>query len=413
MKHLYKIALTCACMLVCALAFQSCLKDTCTRRFTMMTPVYKTSAEVRANIKNGPSTAIKNPGKMFVLGNYIFLNEVDKGVHIIDNADPANPVNKYFISIPGNIDLAVTGNTLYADLYSDLVTLDISNPASVVVKKIIDDAFPFRRYTNGFVADTNKIIVDWTKKDTVVQCDGNWVGPRNVWFAETAAFSSASMAKGISGSMARFCLYSHFLYTVTNSDLNVFDITNTQQPSFTGKVPVGWNIETIYPFKDNLFIGSQSGMFIYGTSNPAQPNKLSMFSHARVCDPVIADDNYAYVTLRSGNACAGFTNQLDVLDISNLSSPQLVKSYSLSNPHGLSKSGDLLFICDGDAGLKVFNAGNVNDIKPIKTINGISTYDVITYNNIAMVVCKDGLYQYRFTAAGDVTYLSKLSIQPS
>lgn len=402
-------------ILVGAFSMQSCVKDTCTRRFTMMTPIYKTTAEVRSNIKNSPPKTVQKPGKMFVLGNYIFLNEVDKGIHIIDNSNPAKPLNKYFINIPGNIDLAVKGTTLYADLYSDMVTLDISNPDAVVVKKIIDDAFPFRRYDNGFVPDNNKVIVDWIRKDTTVECTGNWIFPRGVFFTDALALSSSSAVpgvKGISGSMARFCLFNDYLYTVTNSDLNVFNIQQPQDPTLANKVAIGWNVETIYPFKNNLFIGSGSGMFIYGTSNPAQPNQLSMFSHVRVCDPVIADDEFAYVTLRSGTTCAGFTNQLDVLDIANLSTPKLLKSYPLTNPHGLSKSGTLLFICDGADGLKVFNASKADDIKLIKTISGLETYDVITDNNIAMVVAKDGLYQYRYTNDGAVTFLSKISIQP-
>jgi len=41
--------------------------------------------------------------------------------------------------------------------------------------------------------------------------------------------------------------------------------------------------------------------------------------------------------LSSGSTCGGFTNQLDVLDIKNIKVPTLVKSYPLTNPHGLSK----------------------------------------------------------------------------
>lgn len=401
-------------ILLVACTMQGCVKDTCTRRFTMMTPVYKTTAEVRANIKNSPAQTVQRPGKMFVQGNYIFLNEIDKGIHIIDNSNPAKPLNKYFIYIPGNIDLAVKGTTLYADLYSDMVTIDISNPDGVVVKKIIDDAFPFRRYENGFMPDNNRVIVDWIKKDTTVECTGNWTSPRGRFFTDAMAFSSNSVpgVKGISGSMARFCLFDDYLYTVTNSDLNVFNIHQPLEPMLANKVSIGWNVETIYPFKNNLFIGSASGMFIYGTANPEKPNQLSVFTHARVCDPVIADDEFAYVTLRSGTTCAGFTNQLDVLDITNLSAPKLLKSYPLKNPHGLSKNGSLLFICDGAEGLKVFNASKSDDIKLIKTIGGLETYDVITDNNIAMVVAKDGLYQYSFTNEGVISFLSKISIQP-
>src|SRR5690242_9093510 len=95
--------------------FSACLKDKMTRTYSILTPVYKQKAEVYANIKSNAPQVVHSPGKLFVYGNYIFLNEVDKGVHIIDNSDPAHPVMKAFINIPGNIDIAVKGNTLYAD----------------------------------------------------------------------------------------------------------------------------------------------------------------------------------------------------------------------------------------------------------------------------------------------------------
>jgi hypothetical protein len=405
---------TCTIVLT-AFLLQGCLKDTCSRTYTMYEPVYKTKAEVRANIKSNSPRAIHNPGKIVLLGNYIFLNEVDKGVHIIDNTNPAAPVNKYFIDIPGNIDIAAKGNILYADLYTDLVTLDISNPAAVQVNKIVDGVFAYRRYAN-FLADTNNIIVDWIKKDTTVttECASNWRGRGNVLMAVNNSVSSsgsAAVTTGINGSMARFTLMNDYLYTVTDIALNVFNISTPTNPSFTNAVNIGWGIETIYPFAGNLFIGSSAGMFIYGTSNPNTPTQLGRFAHARACDPVIADGNFAYVTLRSGTTCSGFNNQLDVINVQNLSTPSLVKTYPLTNPHGLSKSGSTLFICDGNGGFKVFNAADVNNIKLFKTITGMDAYDVIASNNIALVVAKDGLYQYNYADAANPVLLSKMSVQ--
>ncbi|HYF30678.1 MAG TPA: hypothetical protein VD993_06140 [Chitinophagaceae bacterium] len=398
----------------------SCVKDKCTRTYTFYVPVYKTTDEVRANIKSNAPRKVERPGKLFVLGNYIFLNEMDRGVHVIDNANPSAPKNVAFIDMPGNIDLAVKGNTLYADAYTDLVTLDITNPLQVAVKSIKGNAFPFRRYTNGFVSDNNKVIVDWVKKDTtvVIDCNGGdgFLGCRGCFVVTDAAFASTSKTSGpfgagIAGSMARFSIVSNYLYTVSDRELKVFSISNAADPQFIRHIDMGWGIETIYPFKDKLFIGSNTGMFIYGLQNPSFPNQLGTFSHVRTCDPVIADDKYAYVTLRSGNICTGFTNQMEVLDIANLSSPVLVKTYPLFNPHGLSKDGNTLFICDGKEGLKIFNASLAHDIRLVKQIKDIETYDVIAYNNLALVVAKDGLYQFDYADLNNVRLLSKIGYQ--
>ncbi len=394
----------------------ACIKDSCKElhRYTFYEAVYKTKAAVRENIKSNAARPVENPGKINILGNYIFLNETDKGIHVIDNSNPSVPRNIAFIDIPGNMDLAVKGNTLYADLYTDLVAIDISNPANAKLKKVVENIFPHRYWGNGFVANNNgdQIITEWIKRDTVVteSCEReNWLfnGRADVFFA--TANSKASSPIGVGGSMARFTIMNDRLYTVGTSHLDVFNIVNANEPTHTNQLNVGWNIETIYPFKNNLFIGSQTGMFIYNVANPDAPVASGRFNHVRTCDPVIADDNYAYVTLRSGTGCGGFTNQLDILKLNNVTDPVLQKTYQLKNPHGLSKDGDLLFICDGEAGLKLYNASNVMNLQLLYEIGDLNAYDVIAMNKIALVVAKDGLYQYSYANPGNIRLLSKIT----
>lgn len=420
MKKSINIFSTIIILLLFTFSFSGCVKDNCSsvKTFTYYLPVYKTTAEVKANIKSGVPKEVENPGKLVIIGNYIFLNEIDKGIHVIDNNNAASPKNIAFINIPGNMDLAVKGNMLYADLYSDLVTIDIANPLNAIVKKYNEGVFPFRTYGNGFYNDTNKIIVDWIKRDTTIteNC-GDKTGiiyNSPIFFSNasspgTTSNSGSPVGKG--GSMARFAIVNNRIYTVSNSDLNVFDISVADNPVYNNKINVGnWNIETIFPFKDKLFIGSQNGMFVFDINNPDKPINAGQFSHVQSCDPVIADDNYAYVTLRSGTACQGFTNQLEILKLDNLTNPQLIKTYSFTNPHGLSKDGNLLFICDGKDGLKIYNSSEVSNLQLIKQFSNLETYDVIAYNNKALVVAKDGLYQYDYADLKNIHLLSKISI---
>ena len=413
------------------LFMQGCIKDHCTQTYSYFVPVYKTSEEVRANIKSNAPREMERTGKLYIRGNYIFLNEIDKGIHIIDNAIPSSPKNVAFIDIPGNMDMAVKGNTLYADAYTDLITLDITDPLNAKTTKIVENAFPFRQYYGTFYADTSKVIVDWLKRDTTVNMDcGNGgffgidfnknevlmyndvIGLSN--FSNDASYASSSKSVspfGAGGSMARFAIAGNNLYSVTLSDLNVFGITTPQQPSFTNKINIGWNIETIFPFQQKLFIGSTTGMYIYNISNGNNPVKESQFLHVQSCDPVIADEKYAYVTLRTGTTCNGVNNRLEILDITSVNTPSLVKTYEMTNPHGLSKDGDMLFICNGTNGLKVYNAADVNNLELITTIEGIETYDVIAMNNIALVVTSDGLYQYLYADPGNIQLLSKIKVK--
>ena len=152
-------------------------------------------------------------------------------------------------------------------------------------------------------------------------------------------------------------------------------------------------------------------MFIYDINDAANPALVSQFSHVRSCDPVIADDKYAYVTLRSGTACQGFTNQLEILDVSQITQPSLLKTYTMTNPHGLAKDDNLLFICDGKDGIKVYNAADVNNLTLVKTFGGLETYDVIALNHIAIVVANDGLYQFDYSDRNNIRQISKINIE--
>ena len=409
-----------ALLLLPVIFLSSCLKDKCTQTYTLFRPVYKTKQEVYASIKSNPARAIVNPGKITLFGTTIFLNEIDKGIHVIDNSNPSQPKNLSFIELPGNVDLAVKGNRLYADLFSDLVTLDISNPQQVQVKNIKEKVFPERAFAGGFSPESNLVIVDWMKKDTTVtvSCTNN---QPNVFFDRggvlwSSSFSSSSGAAavtlGINGSMARFALKNDYLYTVSSSDLKVFSLQNADQPNQLNTVSVGWGIETIYPFKENLFIGSNTGMFVFNLQNPSAPQKTGSFQHAFACDPVIADDTHAYVTLRSGTTCrAAVANQLDVIDIANLQAPSLLKTYPLTNPHGLSKDGNLLFVCDGKDGLRIYNAANPISLSLVKHIKGFEAYDVIAWNGNALVVTKTALLQFDYSNQTNISQRSSIAIK--
>ena len=401
-------------------ALQSCLKDKITRTYSIFEPIYKSKAEVQAEIKSSTAVSISNPGKIYMYGNYIFLNEVNKGVHIIDNSNPANPVIKSFINIPGNVDIAVKGSALYADLYTDLVVVDISDPLNATLKKVVPKIFPERVYAAGFVQDSTKVIVGWTErkiKENIEQppVGRGWIsGDRFALMSSSQSGAGtgggAAAVTGIAGSMSRFSVVNNYLYAVNSSSIKTLDISVVNDPQLKNTIGVGWNIETIYPFKNKLFIGSSNGMFIFDISNPAAPVREGSVAHFRACDPVVADDTYAFVTLRAGTFCQGTNNQLDIINVQNVMSPQLVKTYGLTNPHGLAKDGDLLFICDGSDGLKIYNKSNVLNLQVLDRVKNINAYDVIAFNNRLLVVAKGGLYQYNYSNPSSLSLISKLAV---
>lgn len=409
---------------VLATAFSSCLKDECeaTHVFIEFEPVYKTQSQIRSEITTEAARALKNPGKIYIYGDYLLVNEYNEGIHIINNKDPKNPINISFISIPGNVDMAVRSNMLYADHYIDLITINITNPASAKVADVIENCFPAIAFdpNRGYIVSYREV-----SRTQNAPCDwqGGWFWRGGVAFVEDSAVKSfaqvnggnvsGASVNGIGGSMARFTLSDHYLYTVDNSNLRVFDVKNEAKPNLANTVQVGWNIETIYPYNDNLFIGSRSGMYIYDNSNPVQPRQLSVFQHARACDPVFVENNLAYVTLHSGTPCEGFENQLDIIDVSDLRNPKLLKTHPMHHPMGLSVVNSVVYLCEDDEGLKVLNAKDWNKLETLSHLKHLTTYDVIALpkENIAIVIGKDGLYQFDITNPAKLKEWSRIPVE--
>ncbi|MEN8119770.1 MAG: hypothetical protein ABFS35_05465 [Bacteroidota bacterium] len=224
--------------------------------------------------------------------------------------------------------------------------------------------------------------------------------------SKDATVQADASQSGVGGSMARFAVVGDYLYTVNSSDLEIIDIKNPASPNYVSTKSVGFGIETIFPYNNHLFIGAQTGMYIYDISSPANPNKLSQYEHIYSCDPVVVQDDYAYVTLHSENSwCGRFTDELHIIDISNLNSPQLLTTYTMGNPLGLGVDGNNLFVCD--EGLKVYDITNKQSIE-LKQHFKITAYDVIPYTNLLIVIGDNGLYQYDYSGA-DLTLLSTIN----
>ncbi|WP_188315822.1 LVIVD repeat-containing protein [Chitinophaga agrisoli] len=417
---LYKLLIS-AFIAAALLSVSSCRKDECkdTMRYTIYTPVFASAAEVRARFKSEAPRPIEAAGKIYLYGNYIFLNELNEGIHIIDNSNPEAPDNFAFINIPGNVDMAVKGHVLYADSYMDLLAIDISDPHQVKELKRLKDVYPQRVY-EYFRATSDSIVIDYLTRDTVVEIPchrdllfGGQFNSPGVFALSSSSDggnkSGAMAALGKGGSMARFALLNDYLYTVDYSRLNIFGIQNPASPEKQDELYLFDVVETIFPYRGNLFIGSQSGMYIYSLQNPAHPVRKGAFGHIRSCDPVVAEDSTAYVTLRGGSACGGFTNQLDVLNISDLSNPILIKSYPMSSPYGLGIDGEHLFVCEGSNGLKFLDASDPQNITSVAQVP-VEAFDVIPHNKVLLVTAKDGLYQYDYSNLHAPRLLSKLVI---
>jgi hypothetical protein len=407
---------------IISLALFAC-EDKVTKEVTYMAnvPVYMSNEEFKTAVKKTAQQEVKEPGKIYIKDKYLFVNEVNKGIHVYNNANPTSPVYTCFINIPGNVDLAIKGNLLYADSYIDLVVIDISDPSN---PKEIDryagafpDIYPVYnyQYPTAPIEHDKGIVVGWKVEEiTVERIEDTYYYRGGIFYAMDAAKSNTAFVSsvGVAGSMARFAIKENALYAINHGyQLKIFNIGSTKiakQDSINSL----WNIETLFTYDKKLFIGSSNGMLIYDISDSKHPVYISQYNHVTSCDPVVVSGDYAFVTLRSGNNCHNIINELNVVSLKDIQNPKLVKAYPMFNPHGLGIDNNLLFICDGSAGLKVYDASDVNTIdqKLIKQFENIKTFDVIPYNDILIMSGTDGIYQYNYADIQNIKEISHITI---
>jgi hypothetical protein len=212
------------------------------------------------------------------------------------------------------------------------------------------------------------------------------------------SFAGGGGQSGQGGSLARFAIVGNYMYAVDQENLRVFSILNAASPQLIKIVKVGFEIETIYPFKDKLFIGSTSVVHIFSITNPESPEKLSQAISPTVlrrCDPVVAKDTVAYATLRVNAQCGGVQSILAVYDVKDILNPIQRKALFVSEPYGLGYKENVLYVCDRQVGLRVYDISNAYDPVQIKVINNSDWYiDVIPYNDVLICWTQTGSILY-------------------
>ena len=380
------------------------------------TPLYSSKEEFKATIDFIQDDKIINPGKIYRLGDAQFISDVNRGIHVYDYTDPNNPIKLGFLSLPGNIDIAIMDGILYANSFSTLIAIDVRDLAKPIVKKILYEAFePVYKMGYPMIENDGGLATAW-QRDTVYTCYQNYyryddcidceILPRTYDAVSTDLLEQSGPGQG--GSMARFELDENHLYAIDLNKLYTFNIQVREDPKKWSRDEVGFGVETIFRQDSALYLGTQRGLIIYDISKPSNPVKASELSHTVSCDPVVVQDGLAYVTLRSGTACWGGDNELQIVDVQDIYAPSLIETHAMHNPHGLAIQGDLLYICEGDAGLKVFKLEE--GLSPVlqSHLDGFHAKDIIIDATTAYITGEGGMRVYDIS---DPTNLQLLSEQ--
>jgi len=415
-----------------AVLFSACVdKHKVTRM--MNVPVYKSKAELRSMSGVEGAREISHPGKIFFKDNNLFLTEIGEGVHIIDNSDPANPVNQSFIAVPGAIDVQMKNEFLYVDSYTDLVVVDLSDMNNVQFVDRMEDVFIYNlpvhnsAYPRAEIDESAGVVVGWTQE--MLTEEHNEYDMSNIWGEGVMAFGdnnevadagfvntsfegstkAAGNSFGKAGSMSRFMVKGNHLYVLDAWKLITINISQAGTPSLSSEVVTPYFSETIFPIRNHLVLGTQNGIVFYNLDNMDEPRYVSEYQHVTSCDPVYVNGDYAYVTLRSGNSCWGWVNELHIVNIEDINNPFLVNQYQMNSPRGLSVDEGKLFLCDGSAGLKIYDIENNEQISISNHYSSFQANDVITYGDVLMMIGENGLVQYDYSDINNIHQISVIS----
>jgi len=402
--------------LMLILLFASACTDKVFETFKANAPIYLSYEQLRSAVKMTSARELNNPGKIYFKDQYIFINEKMQGVHVFDVSDPTNPQNKGFIEIPGNVDIAIKDNILYADSYIDLVSIDVSSFSKIAEVGRVQKVFPYTlptydaKFPLAKLDEGRGVVTGWEVKSVRQELEQRYYPTYYRYESNSMdkAYSSAGgiggsagTTYGVGGSMARFSLYKDYLYIVSQYNLLTFKLNSNSEVTLLNTGYLSWNVETIFITDDNMFLGTQSGMIVQSLAVPERPSQIGSFSHMTSCDPVMIKGDLAYVTLKGGTTCRGGTlNQLDVVRMTDgYSKYTLLKSYPMFGPQGLGVDGDLLFVCDGSAGLKIYDRTDPLTITDhvVATFPSINAYDVIPRNNYLFLIGDTGFLLYDYS----------------
>ncbi len=147
-----------------------------------LTPIYGTLSDLQAMISVQSPRDLSAVGKIYTYNQWLFINERNVGVHVFDNSNPSSPSPIQFITIPGNIDLAIHHDFLYADMGVGIVTIDITDIAQPQVTAFeqahIGEKFQLRPPTSFIESfSENKVYFECPNpsKGTIISWDLNTI----------------------------------------------------------------------------------------------------------------------------------------------------------------------------------------------------------------------------------------------
>ncbi|HEX6791657.1 MAG TPA: hypothetical protein VF247_10140 [Candidatus Krumholzibacteria bacterium] len=319
-----------------------------------------------------PADRMVYPISMTLADNRLYVSGGHSGLHVYDVTDPAAPGKVIHIPLDFNASTAVKDDIVYANDGGQLQAIRISGDSYTVVAKI-GVKLQFHDVPSPGVDDES------------FSC-----------MCTTNTFDAASVSPpATASSFSAFALVDDRLYRADdNGSIIVYDVSVPDTLTLVSDVPVGWDIETLHPSGELLFVGGFNGMYIFDREDPDHPRQLSKIQHVRACDPVVVSGSTAYVTLRGGNACGLSPDELLCVSIADPGKPEVVGEKPLNTPYGLAAQNARVYVSHGIGGYSLVDASDPANVTIEKTWSGALTRDFIWSGNTLFVLTDDNVNIY-------------------
>lgn len=132
-------------------------------------PVYLTDTDSQISLAG--ARAVEDPGQIYLLGDLLLMNDVGKGIHIIDNADPRAPINRGFLKVLGSENMVLRDGIVYVNQFNSLLAIDLRDVENIQVisrdenalKTNDSDSFtpPLSGYFFECVDSSKGVVIGW------------------------------------------------------------------------------------------------------------------------------------------------------------------------------------------------------------------------------------------------------------
>ena len=214
-----------------------------------------------------------------------------------------------------------------------------------------------------------------------------------------------SQTIGQGGSLARFTIVGDYLYMIDKASISWFDLRDPSGPDLQGTVETLGGQETIFPFQDFLYVGRFDGVSLFAIEpGTGKPLTFRAFPHFVACDPVVANEDYIFSTVRTSFCIRPIfnLNQVETVeemidyDAKDMSNNLTLLKIVEEEHNGMGVRDSFLFVTQGSVGMTIFKVEEPLSLSFVNNIPMENPRDIIIRDDYLILVGLNEMVLYDY-----------------